>query len=44
MSNEYAGGRARQDAEGAYFQPLASGDDFGLNEEDARSPPLFPDH
>lgn len=35
-------GRQRQDAENAYFQPLAGGDELALDEEDARSPPLFP--
>ncbi|KAK9828958.1 hypothetical protein WJX72_003046 [[Myrmecia] bisecta] len=32
----------RREAQDAYFQPLAGGDEFALDEEDARSPPLFP--
>lgn len=35
-------GRQQADAENAYFQPLAGGDGLALDEEDARSPPLFP--
>ena len=35
-------GRQRPDAENAYFQPLAGGEELALDEEDARSPPLFP--
>lgn len=35
-------GRQRQDAENAYFQPLSGGEGLALDEEDARSPPLFP--
>lgn len=35
-------GRQRADAQEAYFQPLAGGEGLALDEEDARSPPLFP--
>lgn len=35
-------GRQQQDAENAYFQPLSGGEGLALDEEDARSPPLFP--
>lgn len=35
-------GRQQADAEEAYFQPLAGGEGLALDEEDARSPPLFP--
>jgi hypothetical protein len=34
-------GRHRREAEGAYFEPLAGGEGLMLDEEDARSPPLF---
>lgn len=35
-------GRQQADAEEAYFQPLAGSEGLALDEEDARSPPLFP--
>ena len=35
-------GRQQADAEEAYFQPLAGGEGLAVDEEDARSPPLFP--
>ncbi len=35
-------GRQQADAEEAYFQPLSGGENLALDEEDARSPPLFP--
>ena len=35
-------GRQQADAEEAYFQPLAGGEGLAVDEEDTRSPPLFP--
>lgn len=35
-------GRQQSDAQEAYFQPLSGGEGLALDEEDARSPPLFP--
>ena len=35
-------GRQQADAEEAFFQPLAGGEGLAVDEEDARSPPLFP--
>ncbi len=35
-------GRQQADAEEAYFQLLAGSEGLALDEEDARSPPLFP--
>lgn len=35
-------GRQREDTEEAFFQPLAGGEGLAVDEEDARSPPLFP--